>query len=76
MLLIGLAAGYLASRFMGAENASVLPMLVVGVVGSFVGPIVIRLLGFKTLGFPGSLIAATVGAALCIAAIRYFGPKF
>jgi len=76
MLLIGLVAGWIATRLMGAGNAGVVAMMVVGVVGSFVGPLVIRLFGFKTVQFPASLIAAVLGAILCIAALRYLAPKF
>lgn len=76
MLLIGLAAGWIATQVMGAGKPGVLGMMLVGVIGSFIGPFLIRLVGFKTVGFPGSLIAAVVGAIVCIAAIRYFGPKF
>lgn len=75
-LLIGLAAGWIASRIMQAGNAGWLSMMVVGVIGSFVGPALLRLIGFSSVGFPATLISATVGAIVCIAALRYFGPKF
>ncbi|MEO0530472.1 MAG: GlsB/YeaQ/YmgE family stress response membrane protein [Planctomycetota bacterium] len=76
MLLIGLAAGWIATWLMNAGKPGLLGMMLVGVIGSFIGPFVIRLIGFKTVGFPASLVAAVLGAVLCIAAIRYFGPKF
>ncbi|TWU00082.1 Transglycosylase associated protein [Botrimarina colliarenosi] len=75
-LLIGLLAGWLATKFMEAGQAGVLGMMVVGVLGSFVGGLLFRLLGFEKVGFPATLVTATVGAVICIAAIRYFGPKF
>lgn len=75
-LIVGLAAGWAATRLMGAGNAGWLAMLVVGVVGSFVGPWALLLVGFETVGFPGSLIAAVIGAVLCILALRYLAPKF
>lgn len=74
-LLIGLAAGWAGTRLMGAGNANVLTMMVVGVAGSFVGPFVLRILGFKTAAFPATLVAAVIGAVICIAAMRYLGPK-
>lgn len=74
-LLVGLAAGWAATWLMGAGRAGLLTMMAVGVLGSFVGPFVLRLVGFKTIGFPASLLAAVLGAAICISAIRYFGPK-
>lgn len=75
-LLIGLVAGYLATWFMEAGRSGVLGMMVVGVLGSFIGGFVFSVMGFKAVSFPATLVSATVGAALCIAAIRYFGPKF
>ncbi len=75
-LIIGLLAGYLATWFMEAGRAGVLGMMVVGVLGSFIGGLVFSIMGFKAVGFPATLVSATVGAAICIAAIRYFGPKF
>ena len=75
-LLIGLAAGWIASRVMQAGNAGWLSMMVVGVAGSFVGPALLWLIGLKSFGVAGTLISATLGAVLCIAALRYFGPKF
>lgn len=74
-LLIGLAAGWAGTRLMGAGGAGVLTMMLVGVVGSYIGPFVLRVIGFKTAGFPATLVAAVIGAVICIAALRYFGPK-
>lgn len=74
-LLIGLAAGWAGTRLMSAGGANVLTMMVVGVVGSFIGPFVLGLLGFEGKGSIASFIAAVVGAVICIAAMRYFGPK-
>lgn len=75
-LLVGLMAGWIATQVMGAGKPGVLGMMLVGVIGSMIGPFLIRVVGFKTVGFPASLIAAVLGAILCIAALRYFGPKF
>ena len=66
MLLVGLAAGWIASRIMKSGERGVLGMLVVGVVGSYVGGFLINLLGFKAYGLPGTLITAVLGAILCI----------
>lgn len=75
-LLIGLAAGWIATLLMSANKPGLLGMMLVGVIGSIVGPVLLRVVGFSTVGFPASLIAAVIGAVVCIAAIRYFGPKF
>lgn len=74
-LLIGLAAGWAGTKIMGAGGAGWLTMLLVGVAGSYIGPFLLRVIGFKTVGFPASLVAAVLGSIVCIALLRYFGPK-
>lgn len=69
-LLIGLAAGWIASQVM--KTGYKLPMnLLVGVIGALVGGALFRAIGLGPSGLLGSLIAAVVGAILCIAALRY-----
>jgi uncharacterized membrane protein YeaQ/YmgE (transglycosylase-associated protein family) len=75
MLLIGLGAGCAAAWMMGSSKAGWLPLLVVGVLGSFVGGFLFRLIGFKVVGFPAELLTATVGAMVCIYAIRKWAPR-
>ncbi|MEM9186257.1 MAG: GlsB/YeaQ/YmgE family stress response membrane protein [Planctomycetota bacterium] len=60
-LLIGLSAGWIANQVMGGSSG-LLTMLVVGVVGSFVGGFLIRLLGFSKKGPIAELITAAIGA--------------
>lgn len=76
MLLIGLFAGWIASRLMGSSNPGVIGLIVVGVLGSFVGGFLFQIVGFTQMRFPASLIPAVVGAAICIAAIRKWGKRF
>ncbi|TWT46696.1 GlsB/YeaQ/YmgE family stress response membrane protein [Botrimarina hoheduenensis] len=75
MLLIGLGAGSLAAWFMNAPRPGWLPTLVVGVLGSFVGGFLFRMVGFGVKGFPADLLTATVGAVVCIYAIRKWGSR-
>ncbi|MEM8864772.1 MAG: GlsB/YeaQ/YmgE family stress response membrane protein [Planctomycetota bacterium] len=72
-LLIGLAAGWLAAQLLGAGNAGLLWMLVVGVIGSFVGGLLIALLGFSKRGPIAGIITATIGAVVFVALLRRFG---
>lgn len=76
MLILGLAAGWLANKIMGGGKPGLVGLLVVGVLGSFVGGFVFQLIGFKTVGFPANLITSVVGAVLCILAIRHWGKRF
>ena len=61
-LLIGLAAGWLASKFMKGHSLGVLANLVVGIVGAILGGFLLRLVGLLPVGLIGSLVSATVGA--------------
>lgn len=70
--LIGLAAGWLAGQIMKTTNQNLLVDLIVGVVGAVLGGFLFGLLGFVTVSLLGSLITATVGAIVLIAALRYF----
>jgi uncharacterized membrane protein YeaQ/YmgE (transglycosylase-associated protein family) len=69
-LLIGLVAGWLASRIMGGGRQGVLVYMVVGVIGAILGGWLFRLLGIYTRGMLGSLITALVGAIVLIALLR------
>ena len=69
-LLIGLAAGWLAGKFMKGRSYGILGNLVVGVVGAILGGFLFRLVGLLPIGLLGSLISATVGATLLLLALQ------
>lgn len=70
-LLIGLAAGWLAGRFMGAGDHGLVGDLVVGVIGAQVGGVLFRILGIAVgAGLLGSLVVATMGAVALLAGLR------
>jgi len=69
-LLIGLAAGWLASQFMKGGRSSLTEDLAIGVIGSLIGGFLFGLLGLSANGLVGSLVTATVGAAILIAVLR------
>lgn len=71
-LLIGLAAGFIAKQVMGG-NAGLVAMLIVGVVGSFLGGFLIRLLGFSKSGTVAEIITAAIGAIVLVMLLRRFG---
>lgn len=68
-LLIGLVAGWLASRIMGGRHG-VIGYMAVGVIGAILGGWLFRLLGIHTTGMIGSIITAMVGAIVLIALLR------
>ena len=61
-LLIGLAAGWLASQIMKGGGSGLVGDLLMGVIGSILGGFLFSLLGLSATGLLGSLITATVGA--------------
>ena len=71
VILIGLIAGWLASRIMKRSGHSLLSDLLLGVVGAVVGGWLIRILGFSSGGgLIPSIITATLGAIALIALAR------
>lgn len=69
-LLIGLAAGWLASQVMKGGGSSLVTDLIMGVIGSILGGFLFGLLGLAATGLVGSLVTATVGSIVLIAGLR------
>ena len=69
-ILIGLAAGWLASLLTKSGRPGLLGLLVVGMVGSMLGGMLIWLLGFSANTLVAELITATIGAVLLIVLLR------
>lgn len=74
-VLIGIAAGWLASQIMKGGSSGLVGNLIVGVFGAILGGVLFRLLGFAAVGLLGQLITATVGAIVLIAILRKFGRR-
>ena len=69
-VLIGLAAGWLASYVMGRKSG-LISHLLLGLVGSLVGGFLFSLLGLEgTDNILGSILIATVGAILILVIVR------
>ena len=75
ILLIGLAAGWLAGKIMVGHGFSLPMNLIVGVVGAIVGSFLFELVGFLVVGLLGSLISATVGALVLLFLLRKVGRR-
>jgi len=69
-LLIGVAAGWLASQIMKGGGSGLVTDLIKGVIGSILGGFLFGLLGLSIDGTIGSLVTATVGAIVLIAGLR------
>jgi uncharacterized membrane protein YeaQ/YmgE (transglycosylase-associated protein family) len=72
-LIVGLVAGFLASRVMSGGGYALIGDIVVGVVGAFLGGWVAGLLGIGgSYGLIGSIVIAFIGACILIAILHAF----
>ena len=69
-LLIGLAAGWLASLITKRERKGIVSYLIIGIIGAMLGGFVFRLLHLVTYGLIGELVTATVGALILLFVLR------
>ncbi|MEM1303868.1 MAG: GlsB/YeaQ/YmgE family stress response membrane protein [Planctomycetota bacterium] len=70
-LLIGLVAGWIAAR-LGFGSGGLLRMMIIGVIGSFIGGYVVRALGFtKERGVVPEIITAVVGAIVLVVVLGW-----
>jgi|SRR5215469_12548113 len=70
-LIIGLIAGFLATRFVKVPYFGIIGIIAVGLVGAFFAGLVLNLLlPNTTLGFFGTIIASFLGAVVLLATGR------
>lgn len=73
---IGIAAGWLASQIIGGKGG-IIRYLVAGVLGSFLGPVVISFTGIDLpsfgIAYVNDVLVATVGATLIVLVARILG---
>lgn len=74
-LIVGLVAGFLASRVMGSGGYGLFGDIVVGLVGAFVGGFVFGLVFTGDYGFVGSIVVAFLGACLLIWVVRQIAAR-
>lgn len=70
-LLVGLIAGFLASRVMRGGGYGLIGDIVVGLIGAFIGGWLAGFLGFgNSYGLIGSIVIAFIGACILIAILH------
>lgn len=76
IVLIGIAAGFLAGKIMKGGGFGLVINLLLGLAGAFIGGWLLGVLGINLgEGIVGSLIAATIGAVLLIFIVGLFKKK-
>ncbi len=73
LIIIGLAAGFLATRLMDMET-NVIVTMAIGVFGALLGSLILRIL-LTMVGWMAGFVGAVLGAMLLIWAWRTYGPK-
>jgi uncharacterized membrane protein YeaQ/YmgE (transglycosylase-associated protein family) len=72
-LIVGLIAGFLASRVMRGGGYGLIGDIVVGIIGAFIGGWLAGFLGFGgSYGLFGSIVVAFLGACVLIAVLHAF----
>jgi len=70
-LVVGLVAGWLASRFMKGAGYGLIGDLVLGIIGAYFGGFIFSLvLPGSSVGLVGSVVVAFIGAIILIAIVR------
>ena len=65
-IIVGIIAGFLASKIMNHSGAGLLLDLVLGFFGGIVGRVIFGLFGIYAFGLFGRIIISTLGAMLLI----------
>ena len=71
-LLIGLAAGWIASLIFKGSGSGLLDNLIVGLVGGFLGGWLVSLFGWVPTGTFGTFIASVIGAIVLLWIVSLF----
>lgn len=69
-LVVGIAAGWIASTLVRGHGVGLLGNLVVGVIGAIVGGFLFGLLGLQATSLLGTLIMAVIGAIVLLVIIN------
>lgn len=73
-LFIGIISGWLAGKISRGGGFGIWGDLITGIIGSYIGGFLFRLMGFAANSTIGAIIASTIGAILFLWIIRMFRP--
>jgi|SRR2546421_6205856 len=69
-LVVGLIAGFLASRVMSGGGYGLIGDIVVGIIGAIIGGWLAGFLGIGSYGLIGTIVVAFIGACILIAIVH------
>jgi uncharacterized membrane protein YeaQ/YmgE (transglycosylase-associated protein family) len=69
-LVVGLIAGFLASRVMRGGGYGLIGDIVVGLIGAFIGGWLADFLGLGSYGLIGTIVVAFIGACILLAILH------
>jgi len=69
-ILLGILAGFIASKLVRGSGMGLLMDLVVGIVGSVLGGFIFSLLGLSAENLIGRLVMAVIGAVVLLLLVR------
>ncbi len=76
IILIGIAAGFLAGLIMKGSGFGILVNLILGIIGSFIGGWLLGVLGISLGGgLVGTLVTATIGAVVLVFVVNLIKGK-
>ncbi len=74
MVVVGILVGWLASVLVHGKGLGILPDMVVGILGSFIGTVLADKLDIHIGGFLGALCISILGAVVLLVLIRLIKP--
>lgn len=69
-ILLGILAGFIASKLVSGSGQGLLMDLVIGIVGSVLGGWIFTLVGLAAYGLVGRLVMAVIGAVVLLLIVR------
>jgi uncharacterized membrane protein YeaQ/YmgE (transglycosylase-associated protein family) len=69
-IIIGILAGFIASKIVSGSGKGLLIDLLLGIVGSVLGGWIFTLLGLAAYGLIGQLVMAVIGAVVLLLIVR------
>jgi uncharacterized membrane protein YeaQ/YmgE (transglycosylase-associated protein family) len=74
-IIVGLIAGWLTGLFFRGAGYGVIMDLILGLIGAFIGGIIVSLVATGPVGFWGSIVVAFIGAVILVAIVRALSPR-